>query len=103
VKTTKLYRAVSYAEFHDLIERGMFRQGPNSLFGKWFAENANDAAKWGEALQGAGNFRIIEVNILIEQQRELFRIDRLDNIGPAWYVELDQLIGATFREIEYES
>jgi hypothetical protein len=100
VKSTKLYRAVSEAEFQDLTQNGAFQSGPSSLEGKWFAESADDAAKWGDALQGPGNYRIIEVEFSAEVAEQLFRVQRLDNIGPACYSELHELDGAIFREVK---
>jgi hypothetical protein len=94
----KLYRAVSEAEFQDLNLTGKFREVSSSLEGKWFAETAEDAAQWGNALEGRGNYRIIEVNIPTQIAEKLFRIDWLDNIGPALYAEIYQLGNITFRE-----
>jgi hypothetical protein len=98
VLNVKLYRAVSEAEFHDLIRTGKFRQTPRSLEGKWFAVNAEDAARWGNALQGLGNYRIIEVEAPEKIAEQFFRVDWLDNIGPAMYAELDELGNVNFRE-----
>jgi hypothetical protein len=102
VKSTKLYRAVGEAEFQDLTQNRVFQSGPSSLEGKWFAESADDAAKWGEALLGSGNYRVIEVELPAEMAEQFFRMQRLDNIGPARYGELHQLRDATFREVKYE-
>ncbi len=96
---TKLYRAVSEAELQDLVQQGKFRQVPDSLEGKWFAESPSDAAKWGDILQGPGNYRIIEIEVSPEMAEQFFRVDKLDNIGPARYGDLDQLNHATFREV----
>lgn len=38
----------------------VFKAGPNSLGGKFFAESAEDAAQWGDKLEGAGNYKVIE-------------------------------------------
>jgi hypothetical protein len=100
VKSTKLYRAVSEAEFQDLIQNGAFHSGPSSLEGKWLAESADDAGKWGDLLQGPGNYRIIEVELSDEAAEQFFRVEKLDNIGPARYGELDQLRNAAFREVK---
>jgi len=99
VRKTTFYRAVSEAEFQDLSQSGKLRKGSNSLEGKWFAETADDAAKWGEALQGPGNYWIIELEVPAEMAEQLFRVDKLDNIGPACYCELDQLEYITFHEV----
>ena len=96
----KLYRAVNEAELRDLRINHRFRAGPNSLGGKFFAESAKDAATWGDLLEGHGNYRIIEVEISAEIVEGLMRWDLLDGIGPACFVDFDQLINVTFQEVE---
>ncbi|HYV49507.1 MAG TPA: hypothetical protein VFA20_31830 [Myxococcaceae bacterium] len=100
METTKLYRAVSEAELNQILETGRFQPGPNSLGGKWFAESAEDAAKWGTLLSGPGKFRVIEVELPKPVADKLIRRPRLDSIGPARYGEPDQLEGAVIREVE---
>lgn len=99
MQVVKLYRALSEDEFQDLIISRAFRVGPNSLLGKWFAKNADDAVKWGEALLGRGNFRIIIVEIPIERVKQFFKLERLDNIGPAYYAEIELLSQVNFQEL----
>jgi hypothetical protein len=89
--TTRLYRAVSHAEFGELMKTGKFAAGPNSLGGKFFAESAEHAAQWGERLQGAGNYRIITVDVPTSAAGQFMRWVKLDAIGPARYAELEQL------------
>jgi hypothetical protein len=81
------------------MQTGRFAQGPNSLSGKFFAESAGDAAKWGRALQGPGNFRIISAELPSSVANQLMRWERLDAIGPARYAELNQLAEVIIREI----
>lgn len=100
MKGTKLYRAVSEAEFQDLIQNDAFHSVPSSLEGKWFAESTDDAVKWGDLLQGPGNYRIIEVELSNEVAKQFFRVEKLDNIGPARYGELHQLRNVAFREVK---
>jgi hypothetical protein len=98
--TTTLYRAVSEAEFQQVMQTGKFAQGPNSLGGKFFAESAADAARWGDRLQGAGNYRIISVELSTSTADKLMRWERLDGIGAARYGELDQLTHAIIRSVQ---
>lgn len=98
----RLYRAVSEAEFHGLMRSGKFQVGRNSLSGKWFAESADDAARWGDLLQGPKNYRIITIEIPSKDADRFFRIDALDKIGPARYAELAQLSQVTFQEVKHE-
>ncbi|HEV7746081.1 MAG TPA: RHS repeat-associated core domain-containing protein [Pyrinomonadaceae bacterium] len=94
-ETTTLYRAVSEAEFEQLMETGTFQPGPNSLGGKWFAESAEHAEQWGRAMyEGTGGFRVIDMKIPAVQAARLMRIESLDGIGPARYAELEQLTNA---------
>jgi len=97
---TKLYRAVSEAEFKQIMQTGKFETGPNSLTGKFFAESLGDAGKWGDILQGPGNYKIVEMTLPTDSASQLMRWDRLDGIGPARYGELEQLEGAILRPIE---
>lgn len=85
--TIKLYRAISDAEFQDLIGIGKFRSTPGSLEGKWFALRPEDAKQWGNILHGVGNYRIIEVKVSEETAKQFFRIERLDNIGPLYLLK----------------
>jgi len=71
--------------------RGGANTGANSLGGKWLAETAEDAAKWGDVLQGPGNFEIIKVQLPKSAADNLLRLERLDSIGPARYGELEHL------------
>ena len=63
METMTLYRAVSEVEFQQLMRTGKFAVVPSSLEGKFFAESAEDAAQWGEMLEGARHYRIVEVDL----------------------------------------
>ncbi|HYC70588.1 MAG TPA: RHS repeat-associated core domain-containing protein [Opitutaceae bacterium] len=91
-KTTTLYRAVSPAEFADAVGNQVLRPGPNSYAtGKFFAENADHAAQWGNLLEGPGNFRIIQVDFNAAAANQFMRWERLDGIGPARFGTFDQM------------
>ena len=98
--STRLYRAVGRTEYEQLLATGEFQAGPNSLGGKFFAESAADAARWGEALEGAGNYFIVEAEVPSQAAGQLMRWQMLDGIGAARYAELDQLVGSTVRAVE---
>lgn len=90
--TTTLYRAVSEAEYSDILKTGIFRSGPNSYeTGKFFAEYAADAEAWGNAMEGAGNFRIIQADFPTSNANQFMRFERLDGIGPARFATFEQL------------
>jgi len=99
-ETTTLYRAVSEAEFRQIEKTGAFEVGPNSMQGKFFAESARDAKKWGDALNGPGKSKIVEVQLPKNAADNLQRWERLDGIGPARYGELNQLRDAIVKEVK---
>lgn len=63
------------------------------------AESVEDATKWGNALNGSGNSRIVGVEIPKSTADTLQRWERLDGIGPARYGELDQLHNVIIKEV----
>jgi hypothetical protein len=83
METITLYRAVSEVEYQQLMRTGKFASIPSSLEGKFFAESAEDAAQWGEMLEGAGSYRIVEVVLPIRAANSLLRWVKLAGIGPA--------------------
>jgi RHS repeat-associated protein len=97
---TTLYRAVSHAEFEQVMKDGVFKAGPNSLGGKFFAESAEHAAQWGQRLEGTSGFRIVDAKIPTVQADKFMRWERLDGIGPARYSELNQLRNAAIGVVK---
>jgi len=93
---TTAYRAVSQAEYDDALATGSFNQGPNSLEGKWFADSYDNALLHGDALEGPGNYKILEAD-LPNNAPSLFKLQNLDGRGPATYIHLDDLQGVTPR------
>jgi hypothetical protein len=89
-----LYCAVSEGEFQQFMCTGQFEAVPCSLEGKSFAENAEDAARWGEMLEGASHYRIAGVTLPASVAKSLLRWEKLDGIGPARYGELPRLQNA---------
>jgi hypothetical protein len=93
-----LFRAVSHAEYADVTNHGILRAGPNSFAsGKFFAESGGDALQWGAALDGPGNFRILEVGFPKVVADQFMRFNRLDNIGPARFARFDEFNRPTVR------
>ena len=84
-----LYRHVSPGELADIGKNG-FRPGPNSLGGKWFAESGEHASQWGRVLNN-GEGSIVKVRVPGSFADQLMRLEKLDGIGPARYVEPHQL------------
>jgi hypothetical protein len=97
-ENVRLYRAISDAEYQQIIKTGKFETGPSSMGGKFFAERASDAAKWGDYFYGpGGNYRIIEIELRGSVANNFMRWERLDGIGPARYAELEQLFDYIIR------
>ena len=89
---TTLYRAVSHAEYADMATSGVMRASPNSYeFGKFFAETGENAVQWGNSLEGAGNFRVIEAQFPSSTANQFMQWNMLDNIGPARYGTFEQI------------
>ncbi len=84
-----LYRHVSPGELADIGQHG-FRPGPNSLGGKWFAESGEHASEWGRVLNN-GEGSVLKVRVPGSFADQLMRLEKLDGIGPARYVEQHQL------------
>lgn len=96
--TVLLFRAVSHAEFADVTNHGILRAGPNSFaMGKFFAESGGDTLQWAAALEGPGNFRILEMEFPKMVADQFMRFNRLDNIGPARFARFDELNRPTIR------
>lgn len=90
-----LYRAVSVAELEQLITTGVFKAGSNSGgFGKHFASTAEDAASWGNAMDGPNNFHVVAVEFPKGLPKVEQYWNRLDGIGPAYHIELGPLNAA---------
>jgi len=92
IGTTTLFRAVSHSEYADIMESGAFQPGAGSYeTGKFFAESGEDAMSWGNAMEGPGNFRVVQGEFSNSAADQFMRFDRLDGIGPARFGTYDQL------------
>ena len=91
MESTRLYRAVSPDEFEDLSIARAFRSVPGSLEGKWFAESQRDAEAWGRMLFGTIPFRVVSTTVSSTIAAGFFRLEWLDNIGPARFADIEQL------------
>ncbi|MEC0333153.1 hypothetical protein P4H42_26640 [Paenibacillus macerans] len=79
---------MSDAELTGIAQSKVFDAGFN-MEGKWFATSLNDAKKWGAAM--VGNNRIVSVTVPQKMLNRAFYSSKLDNIGPAYYFDLDVL------------
>jgi hypothetical protein len=93
------YRAVSEAEYQDILATGRFNQGPNAVEGKYFADSLEGATAHGESLFGSGKYRLIEADVP-ENAPSLMRWENLDRKGPARFYDLNDLKDVIPRPVE---
>jgi hypothetical protein len=98
--TDFLFRAVSQAEFIDILITGGFQICPNSVEGKYFAETVDDAIEWGSLLYKNNDFRIIAVELPTGEADKLYRWKSLDGIGPARFAGLQDLRNAIITVVK---
>ena len=92
---TTVFRAVSPGEATDIGEGGVFNTVPGQMEGKFFAGSAEDATSWGNEFYPDGNYRLVSAEFPSATIDGAYTNPNLDNIGPAWYVECDQLVEAS--------
>ena len=88
----RLYRAMSEAEYRQLMRTRTFQAGPNQLGGKFFAEQMQHARRWGEWF--GVPFRVMAIELPERVASQLRRFEHLDGIGPARFAELAELAEA---------
>jgi hypothetical protein len=89
---TRVYRAVSEEEYQQIVTTGVFETVPQGCEGKHFADTAVGARRFGEALFGAGRFRIVKADVP-DDAPSLFHWDNLDGFGPARFLHISDLHG----------
>ncbi len=84
---TRVYRAVSEAEYEQILRTGKFevppgRPGFSPMNAKWFADSAEGAAAHGNSLPGLGKgkYRIIEADVP-NNPPSLYRHPNMDGLG----------------------
>jgi RHS repeat-associated protein len=87
---TTLYRAVSGAEYEQLMKTGKF-EAAGGAEGKYFATTYDHAAMWGQKMMGEGNFRVVQTQVPNEAVQNFYYFSFLDRIGPAYYATMEQL------------
>lgn len=101
--TVRLYRAVSRKEADQALALGKLSTIAGSLEGKWFAEQFDHAALWGEQLARLSGIRqdtILEVEVSVKALQAAYRLPMLDGIGPAVFIsEADLIHVLTVREV----
>jgi hypothetical protein len=87
---TRVYRAVSEEEYQQILRTGQFEVVGAGCEGKHFADTKEGARRYGEALFGAGKFRMIEADVPNDAP-SLFCWPNLDGFGPARFLHIDDL------------
>ncbi|HWS44193.1 MAG TPA: hypothetical protein VN421_14045, partial [Pseudoflavonifractor sp.] len=88
----KLYRVMSDAEYQSIINNGgKFSPYDRAMEEKWFAISSEDAVKWAEKFYPDGQYRMIEIEVPIDSLNQMYRVEKLDGIGPAYSGGIDFL------------
>jgi hypothetical protein len=87
---------MSEVELAGINTRKAFDAG-NNMEGKWMATTYDDAVTWGQQMDG-GNTRIVSVVLPKSVVDEFYYVHKLDNIGPAYYGELD-ILNSSFIKV----
>lgn len=87
---TRVYRAVSEKEYEQILTTSTFEIVNEGSEGKHFADTIEGARRFGEALMGIVQFRLIQADVP-DDAPSLFRWDNLDGRGPARFLHIDDL------------
>ena len=99
--TTKLYRAVSVAEFNSIKQTGKFSTMYGQMEGKFFATTKTNAKIWGSKL---GTTRIVKIRVfkksLLNQSVKFFNY-KLDGIGLAYYFDNMEYLNSIIKLLKF--
>ena len=88
----RCFRYVEDVEWADISKCGMLQPGVNSCGpGKWLARSEAAAWRWGAELDQSYPSRVVILELDDAVVERACLMDNLDNIGPAIYVEGDDL------------
>ena len=83
-KSTSLYRSVGPDELADVRATGKFRDGPNSMEGKYFAKSKKGALEWGKSFKQSDYVKIRVPKSSLSHDT-ILKIKYLDAIDDAFY------------------
>jgi hypothetical protein len=86
----RVFRALSENEYEQILTTSNFAIVREGSEGKHFADTVEGARRFGEALKGIGQFRLIEAYVP-DDAPSLFQWDNLDGRGPARFLHIDYL------------
>lgn len=100
-ETTNLYRVMSDKEYNSLMKNGKFTQYDNAMETKWFATNTEDANAWGKLFYPDSNYKMVEVTVPTRSLEDMYFVNKLDNIGPAFNAEREFInsVMEAFKEV----
>ena len=82
---TKLYRAMSDAEYGSLTKHGRFKHKLGTMQDKFMATSIDDAITWGNKMMGEGNFMVVEIRVSTSSLQGMQYYNyALDGIGKAY-------------------
>lgn len=82
---TKLYRAMSDAEYGSLTKHGRFKHKLGTMQDKFMATSIDDAVTWGNKMMGSGNFNVVEIRVATSSLKGMQYYNyALDGIGKAY-------------------
>ncbi|RKS76907.1 RHS repeat-associated protein [Actinomadura pelletieri DSM 43383] len=91
-ETVPIFRNVDGPEFDSIATTKKFETAPGQMEGKWFATQGEHAEEWGKVLN-KGQGLTVTTRIPRSLAEKLhYHPGKLDNIGPAYYADADQLI-----------
>jgi RHS repeat-associated protein len=95
-----LFRAVSEKELADIrVNAGSLRDVPQSAEGKYFATTYEAAMEWGNR-PSSDSFKVLSVEVPENLLREAYYWPILDDIGPAYFITMEQLENYVVRVLE---
>ena len=78
---------MSEGEYNSLMDAGEFLPYDKAMESKWFATTAEDATEWGKLFYPDGNYKMVEVQVPTSSLDDMFYMEKLDGIGPAYNAE----------------
>lgn len=89
--TTKLYRAVSKAEYNSIKSTGKFSSPLGTMEEKWFLTTKNNSLRWANLFYKNGNFKIVKIRVQNTYLSQFYFNANIDGIGPGYAINVNLL------------
>ena len=89
--TTKLYRAVSEAEYNSIKSTGKFSSPLGTMEEKWFLTTKNNSLRWANLFYKNGNFKIVKIRVQNTYLSQFYFNANIDGIGPGYAINVNLL------------